>query len=68
MDFPVGEWHQVKLTRSNNFLSASVGGQLLANQSVPKNGPASDQRNFTLKVLLSHYYVASIDDFMVNQA
>ena len=68
LNLTTGQWQQVQLTRSRNFISARVGGVLLANESVPKTGPGSDQRNFTLKVMLSHYYVAHFDDFMLEAA
>ena len=68
LNLSVGQWAKVQLTRLNNFLSAKVDGKLLANESVPKTGPGSDQRNFTLKVMLSHYYVAHFDDFVVESA
>jgi hypothetical protein len=66
LNMSVGEWQQVHISRSNHFLTASVGGLLLANESIPAKGPGSDNRNFTLKVMLSHYYSASIDDFMIS--
>jgi len=66
LSLPVGKYTRIQLVRSNGFISASVAGAILANVSVPTTGPASAAGNFTLKVVLSHYYTAAIDNFNVE--
>ena len=62
LNLTVGSWQRVELSRLGGSLSASVGGELLANTSIPS--PAAG--NFSLRLMLSHYFVAAVDNLVVK--
>ena len=57
-------WQRVQVSRAGGRLSATVGSRALANVSIGDPGPPGG--NFTLRVMLSHYFVASVDDFSLE--
>ena len=64
LDLQVGKWQKVQVSRAGGRLSATVGGHALANVSIGDPGPPGG--NFTLRLMLSHYFVAAVDDFMLE--
>ena len=65
LNLTVGSWQRVQLSRAGRYLSASVGGQLLANTSLPP-APQGSVANFSLRLMLSHYFVAAVDNLVVQ--
>ena len=62
--FDAGKSVRVEVGRARGRIAATVGGRLLGNESV--GTPASSRGNFTLRMMLSHYFVASIDNFVAD--
>ena len=65
LDVAVGKPFKVGITRDQGYISATVGGVLLANQSVVAGG--AETGNFTLRLMLSHYFVAAVDNFSLDR-
>ena len=66
LNLTVGSWQRVQLSRAGRYLSASVGGQLLANTSLPPAPQGVSAANFSLRLMLSHYFVAAVDNLVVQ--
>ena len=64
LDLAVGKPFKVGITRDQGYISATVGG-LLANQSVVAGGAGTG--NLTLRLMLSHYFVAAVDNFSLDR-
>ena len=64
LNLTAGHWQHVAIGRSNGTLSAWVGGRLLASEPVTV---AQNEQNFTLRLMLSHYYLASVDRFTLGR-
>ena len=66
--FAVGVAHRVEVTRAASRIACRVRGTAVGNATVPARGPGSAAGNFTLRVMLSHYFTAAIDNFHVAAA
>ena len=66
LNLTAGVWQRVEVRRAHLHISAQVGGSLLANATIGPVRAASG--NYTLRVELSHYFVASIDNFALDHA
>jgi hypothetical protein len=65
LDLAVGKPFKVGITRDQGYISTTVGGALLANQSVVAGGAGTG--NLTLRLMLSHYFVAAVDNFSLDR-
>ena len=62
VNLTVGQWQRVAVGRHNGTLSVWVAGQLLVSEEIPHQ----TSQNYTLRLMLSHYFVASIDNFSLQ--
>ena len=65
LNVTVGRTQRVRVTRDRGYISAVVGGRLIANESVAMD---ASKGNYTFRLMLSHYFPAAVDNFCLDHA